>query len=132
MSYHTYPLYGFGLIISDEKEIDRLLEINGYTEEDGYYNYIYDFASDNNGTVIDEEMDSPSYSPVDIKTGEPETRIELPYGSICFYTEKGPRVLNAPYKSLKEIEKEFRKRINLPEGFSVINHLGYFSATYGS
>ena len=66
------------------------------------------------------------------KTGEPETRIELPYGSIYFYTEKGPRILNAPYKSLEEIEKEFRERIELPEGFSVINHLGYFSATYGS
>lgn len=122
MSWHTWPVYGFGLIITDEREIEEFLKCNDAEET------MYDFVNERNGTLMtSDECDSMSMSSIEDDSAYEEN----PYYAICFWTKRAPSVVNAPYESYEEIVEEFRSRedIRFPDDFDLRKHLGYFSCT---
>ena len=124
MSYTSYPVYGFGLILNEPEVAQKIAELNGYPD-------VYEFATDREGRVIDDWTSGATYKLIDEKGNDTFTREFEENPCICFHSVRQPKILTPAYSSLEEIEKEFKSRLKFPDDFNIKAHLGYFSLVEG-
>ena len=121
MSFHYYPNYGLGLILTDS-EVTEFAKHNSIEDED-----LLDFVLDQGFSHFnDEESDTLECFMLSPK------KEEYPSEMLFIYAEKQPQndPFNPAYKSITDLADEFRKRYHefFPEDFDYEAHLGWFNA----
>ena len=124
MSYTSYSVHGFGLILYEPEVAQKIAELNGYPD-------VYELATDREGRVVDDWSAGATYKLIDERGNDTFTREFEEAPCVCFHSVRQPKILTPAYSSLEEIEKEFKARLKFPDDFDIKAHLGYFSLVEG-
>lgn len=127
MSMRSYPIYGFGLVLTTDKSKDEIEDFVSRTEFEDVYEFVDDVDSATVQFYDAEEFAVTNFSScvrgADMNDFEEQDML-------VFWAEKQPDAFKPAYASKEEAVEEFKGKYGkyFPEDFDWLGHIGYFSA----
>lgn len=118
MSMHTWPVYGFGIVVTDADEMQEIAELNGFenpcelADIGGFYFCMDDCDGINVVYTADEK---------EWHDGEYDCML-------AFYAEKQPKAFSTAYANAEAVVEEFKNgEVKFPDDFDFDAHIAHFS-----